>query len=517
MAIYTRPPFIRSILPGNSPIPFKVKPTENEYIEDAEVVIMENVQSNQETVFKEETTSIEEASLIPEKVTFDAIDNPNENEEDSITCEETAVEPSIAMNNLDQESFILNSTVSINFGIIGLGQAGGKIADSLAACRLPGKNQSTYQAIAVNTCLADLHALKNIPESQRVALPNYRLGAMRQPELGYAAINQPGVLDDLVLNRVPRVFENVDHVIVSAGIGGGTGTGGIQAVCEALAEKGYSVTAMITLPRNLDSVEEKQNANVFLGTLQELMYNGLISSVIVVDNNLLYNRYVNHAKDSGIDMDWKIVSNMEIVRIINEMNATTGLPSSTTFDGAELTKILTSGGCVTFGKARISLPDSALFETIALEISEILNSGYLAEYKNLSEARYAGVQLIMPPDLEFGPMMERTIIDELKKKMPTLLGTYVGHAQVKGQNEILVYTVVSGMGLPGRAQELSQLLQAEVEKINASDAKRTQFMPSEVTVMNPFLKGSRQRTAGNPFAKESPIGKANNPFGNKQP
>jgi hypothetical protein len=121
----------------------------------------------------------------------------------------------------------------------------------------------------------------------------------------------------------------------------------------------------------------------------------------------------------------------------------------------------------------------------------------------------------MPPDLDFGPMMERTIIDELKKKMPMLLGTYVGHAQVEGQKEILVYTIVSGMGLPGRAQELTQLLQAEVEKINAADAKRTQFTPSEITVMNPFLKGSKQRTTGNPFSKESPIGKPKNPFGNR--
>ncbi|WP_088186419.1 cell division protein FtsZ [Desulfosporosinus sp. FKA] len=512
MAIYTRPPFIRSSIPENPPMPFKIEPTKNESIEDAEVIIMENVQSNQETVFNEESKRIEEALLIPEEVTSDSIDNPNENEEDSTTCEETIVEPLISVNNLEQESFILNSAVSINFGILGLGQAGGKIADSLAACRLPGKNQSTYQAIAVNTCLADLHALKNIPESQRVALPGFRLGAMRQPELGYAAINQPGVLEDLVSNRVARVFGEVDQVIIAAGIGGGTGTGCIQAVCEALAVKAYSVTAMITLPRNLDSVEEKQNANLFLGTLQELMYNGLISSVIVVDNNLLYNRYVNRAKESGIDMDWKTASNMEIIRIINEMNATTGLPSPTTFDGAELTKILTSGGCVTFGKARISLPDPALLETIALRISKILNSGYLAEYKNLSEARYAGVQLILPPDLEFGPIMERTIIDELKKKMPTLLGTYVGHAQVEGQQEILVYTIVSGMGLPSRAQELSQLLKTEVEKINEADAKRTQFTPSEVTVTNPFIKGSKQGATGNPFAKESSFGKSKNPF-----
>ncbi|EGW37794.1 cell division protein FtsZ [Desulfosporosinus sp. OT] len=506
MQIFTRPPFARSSLRDNSTLPPEINVTNDENKNDMGESIMETNTTNfgiKGSVIAEESHS--DVNNVVKEVSVTS----------SEKAEKSVAEPLTTINKFEQESFVLNSTVSINFGILGLGQAGGKITDSFAVCRLPGKNQPTYPAIAVNTCLADLNALRNIPDSQRVALPNYRLGAMRQPELGYAAISQDGVLEDLVTNRVPRVFEQVDHVIVSAGIGGGTGTGGIQTVCEALAEKGYSVTAMITLPRNLDSVEEKQNANVFLGTLQELMYNGLVSSVIVVDNNLLYNRYVNQAKDSGIDMDWKTASNMEIVRIINEMNATTGLPSPTTFDGAELTKVLTSGGCVTFGKARISLPDPALLESLALELSNILNQGYLAEYKNLAEARYAGVQLIMPPNLEFGPMMERTIIDELKKKMPTLLGTYVGHAQIEGQNELLVYTIVSGMGLPGRAQELSQLLQVEVEKINAADAKRTQFTPNEVTVMNPFQKSAKKRTARNPFAKESSSGKAENPFGNK--
>lgn len=483
MGIYTRPPFFSR---GNS-LPTSEGLSDNIQIERLGV----------EDIMTVGNQSFEGAEV-------------NKSDEQDVNALLTETVPKEIELNLAQESFVLNSTVSIKFGILGLGQAGGKIADAFAACRLHGKDLSTYPAIAVNTCLADLHALKNIPESQRVPLPNYRLGAMRQPELGYAAISQPGIMED-ILSRVERVFSAVDHIIVAAGIGGGTGTGTLQAVCEALSEKGYSVSAMIALPRNIDSVEEKKNAVDFLGVFQELMYSGLVTSAIPVDNNLLYGRYMNMAQESGVDLDWKVISNEEIVRIINEMNATTGLPSPTTFDGAELTKIISSGGCVTFGKKQISLPDPSVNESIALAINYILNSGYLAEYSNLSEARYAGVQVIMPPEMEFGPMIEKAILDQLRYKMPTLLGTYVGHAQVKGQKDLLIYTIVSGMGLPGRAQDLAKLLQSEVDRINEAETKRSQFTATEINLQNPFQKGIRQRNASNPFAKNSPL-KSKNPF-----
>lgn len=459
----TRPPFwSKSSLPKiQTPIEVDIK--------DTEVIIMESVQSNEEII-------------------------------------------SESKSNIDQEAFVLNSRVSINFGVIGLGQAGGKIADAFATCRLPGKDFATYPTLAINTCVADLHALTHIPENYRIALPNYHLGAMRQPEVGYAAISQDGVIDD-ILDRVERVFKPVDHIIVTAGIGGGTATGTVQILCEALAERDHHVTVMLTLPRNLDSVEEKKNTVDFLAVFQELLFSGVISSAIVVDNNLLYERYLNKSQNDGIDLDWRIDSNHEIVRIINEMNATTGLPSPTTFDGAELTKILSSGGCVTFGKAQITLPDATLQETLALKLKEILHSGYLANYTNLSEARFAGIQIVMPLNIEFGTMMEEVVLAELKHEMPTLVGTYVGHAQVEDQKNVLVYSIVSGMGLPGRAQDLALLLQTEVDLINDAETKRTQFTATEINLKSPFQK-IRQKSTSNPFAKEQPttISKSSNPF-----
>lgn len=486
----TRPPFIKE-----SEAPINISPVVNMTSSEERPLTIKD-EEMKEVQIKE--AEIKEVEIMNENIASE--DNAVISVETNISKEEEYRFPA---NNISLESFVTESKVSIKFGIIGLGQAGGKIADAFAACRLPGKDTATYPALAINTCVADLQALKNIPLAQRVQLPKYHLGAMRQPEIGYEAITQPGALDD-IMDRVNRVFDDiVDHVIVTGGIGGGTATGTVQVVCEALVQKGYPVTAMITLPRNSDSLEEKKNACDFLGAFQELLLNGIISSAIVVDNNLLYERYNHRAKTSGTDADWKLDSNTEIVRIINELNATTGLASEDTFDGAELTKILSSGGCVTFGKATIELPDEGFNEMVALNLDDILHHGYLANYDNLSEARYAGVQVIHPPRIEFGTMLERTILNELKQEMPTLLGTYLGHARMETERNVLIYTIVSGMGLPGRSQELVRLLQAEADRMNEAEAKRTTFSSVEVTIRSPYQKGGpKTKLTANPFAKK---------------
>lgn len=501
--VITRPPFLRDYI-------------NNAIEENSEIVLSKSIRTEEDIEMN--TTILSEQ---PEKAVQDLNEKLTDTEEysepdevvtevsDSEITETTAdfeeLNPSAITNylSISDESFVEESKVSIKFGVIGLGQAGGKIADAFAACRLPGKDTATYPALAINTCVADIRALKHIPSAHRIELPNYDLGAMRQPEVGYRAIMQKGVLED-IMDRVSRVFETAHHIIVTAGIGGGTGTGTLQVVCEALAEKGFPVTAMITLPRNLDSVEEKKNAVDFLTAFQELLYSGILSSAIVVDNNLLYERYSIKSQKEGSDKDWKTASNQEIVKIINELNATTGLASDDTFDGAELKKILSSGGCVTFGKAIIdsSTNTEGLIESTALRIQDILHHGYLADYTNLSEARFAGVQVLHPPQYEFGPILEKTIVDVLNKEMPALLGTYIGHAELEEDSNIIIYTIASGMGLPGRAQELAHILASEVERINDADAKRSAFVATEVVIRNPFQKnGTQVKSTSNPFSR----------------
>lgn len=502
----TRPPLMKTALPAPVSItPPKLGPAidyqENLPKMDIETAVDHAFLSVEGALARDFEVPPEKESPKDKLPEADSVKDTSDKEPDN-EKQEVLVSEMTSLIEKREEGFVRESKVSIPFGVIGVGQGGGKIADSFAACRIPGRTTANYQAIAINTCIADLQALKNIPVNRRIALPNYELGASRQPIKGYEAITQPGVLENVV-EQVKTVFSGLTYIIITGGVGGGTATGILQVLAEALVEVGFTVILMVTLPRDVDSTEEKMNANAFLEPFQEMLDTGSIASSIPVDNNLLYNRYLEHTKDSDNDIDWKTDSNTEIVQIFNEMNALTGLASDTTFDGAELTKILSSGGCVAFGKAIIDLPDEALSQTIALRIQEILHKGYLANYENLTETRYAGVQIIVPENLEFGAKLEKAIREEIKKHMPNLLGIYIGYAHVaENTDKCLVYTVASGMGLPTQAYEIGKSLQAEIEKINAAESKRMQFKPVEVNLLqSPFQKRQEKRTV-NPFMKQ---------------
>jgi len=397
---------------------------------------------------------------------------------------------------------ISNATVSIRYGIIGLGQAGGKIADAFADCNIPGKLKQKYPAFAVNTSKADLDALNVIHQHHRIELPNSHLGAMRQPEVGYKAIMQGGAMDR-VLKVCDEIFVNVDQVIVAAGIGGGTGTGTIQAVCEALIEKGYSVIPLITLPRDLDSLEEKKNAVNFLNMFQELIVSSMIAAPIIVDNNLLYNHYM---KNAPWDTDWKKDSNLQIVKAINEMNAASGIASPTTLDGAELLKLQRSGGCSTIGKVVIPVDlnsdfnNEEILETLKDELNDAMHNGLLCDYPQLNEARAAGVQVLLPRTMSFGVAMEQAIDTVITESMPTLISKFVGYVPVDDLEEIRVYTLISGLGLPERASNLSKAVTKEVEYLTQADSQRTLFQANDVVIRNPFSKKGKKQVS-NPFSK----------------
>jgi cell division GTPase FtsZ len=308
-----------------------------------------------------------------------------------------------------------------------------------------------------------------------------------------------------ILKLCSESFIGVDQVIVAAGIGGGTGTGTIQVVCEVLVENGYNVIPLITLPRDQDSFEEKKNAIDFMGAFQEMINSGMVASPIIVDNNLLYNHYLKHAT---WNTEWKMDSNQQIVNAINEMNAASGIASPTTLDGAELLKLQRSGGCSSIGKFIIRVSDTnqenleEIVELLHAELIDSLHNGLLCDYANLSEARAAGVQVLLPETMPFGISMEQSIDMALKETMPTLVSKFVGYVPVEGLNDIVVYSLVSGLGFPERVDELMKSATKDAEHLAQNEAKRSIFQSSELTIRNPYA-GTRKtkKPIVNPFAK----------------
>lgn len=115
--------------------------------------------------------------------------------------------------------------------VIGLGQAGGKVADIFLDEDRKSTVPHTFETIAVNTAISDLMGLEYIPREDRILL-----GETAVKGHGVGADNKKGaeIAKDeveIILNRISQSnVSNIDAFFIIAGLGGGTGSGAIPIV-----------------------------------------------------------------------------------------------------------------------------------------------------------------------------------------------------------------------------------------------------------------------------------------------
>ncbi len=121
--------------------------------------------------------------------------------------------------------------------IIGLGQAGGKIADLFIKEDRKSPVPHTFEAIAINTAIADLLSLKYIPKDNRLLIgetfvKGHGVGTNNQlaAEIARREI-------DIILGKIAKMdISTIDAFILIAGLGGGTGSGSIPVIASKLKE-----------------------------------------------------------------------------------------------------------------------------------------------------------------------------------------------------------------------------------------------------------------------------------------
>ncbi len=118
--------------------------------------------------------------------------------------------------------------------VIGVGGAGGNAIDHMIR-----ENVKGVQFIAANT---DSQALENSLASTRLRLGSSGLGAGAKPSMGRsAALEQRDQIRDML--------RGAHMVFITAGMGGGTGTGAAPVVAEIARELGILTVAVVGDPR----------------------------------------------------------------------------------------------------------------------------------------------------------------------------------------------------------------------------------------------------------------------------
>lgn len=169
-------------------------------------------------------------------------------------------------------------------GTIGMGQAGGRIADLLYRHSLYGDHGNISPVnLAINAARADLMGLRTIPKRDRILLGQtevrgHGVGLVRQ--MG-AKVTKDG-LHNVMHIMADRVTEYVDAYLIVVGLGGGTGSGGAPIVAAEIKDSYHEPVFVLGI---LPSDEEgKLMASNAVECLYELLK--IVDGIILFDNNL---------------------------------------------------------------------------------------------------------------------------------------------------------------------------------------------------------------------------------------
>ncbi len=154
--------------------------------------------------------------------------------------------------------------------VIGVGGGGGNAINTMVAARIEG-----VEFIAANTDVQALAANKASVKLQLGRGASRGLGAGANPELGRQA-----ALEER--EAIIAALEGADMVFVTAGMGGGTGTGGAPVVADAAKQSGALTVGVVTKPFLFEGNRRRKQAEAGIAELR-----AAVDTLIVIPNQRL--------------------------------------------------------------------------------------------------------------------------------------------------------------------------------------------------------------------------------------
>lgn len=165
---------------------------------------------------------------------------------------------------------IENYTNGARIKVIGLGGGGGNAVEHMVRSGIDG-----VEFICANTDAQALHAM-SAPHSLHIGANITKgLGAGANPDLGAQAAREDR-------DRISELFGETDMLFLTAGMGGGTGTGSIPVVAELAREAGILTVAVVTKPFPF---EGGKRMAVAMRGIEELRQH--VDSLIIIPNEKL--------------------------------------------------------------------------------------------------------------------------------------------------------------------------------------------------------------------------------------
>lgn len=172
-----------------------------------------------------------------------------------------------------------NDFVDARIVIIGIGGGGNNAIDRMVSDA--GIDDVTF--VAMNT---DVHVLNSSKAPIKVQIGKKEtkgLGAGAKPEVGAKSAEES-------IDEIAQILDLADVVFITAGMGGGTGTGAAPIVAKLAKEKGILTIAVVSKPFAFEGRRKMEVAEDGIKKLKET-----VDSLIIVPNNNIFNVFKERA------------------------------------------------------------------------------------------------------------------------------------------------------------------------------------------------------------------------------
>lgn len=267
--------------------------------------------------------------------------------------------------------------------IIGVGGAGCNAVDhmveeSIDSVEFYGLN-TDIQALDKTNITNKLQIGKNLTKG---------LGAGADPEIGKASAEEDK-------EAIDHILENTNMVFITAGMGGGTGTGAAPVCAKYAKEKGILTIGVVTKPFDFEN-----RGNVALEGIEELKKN--VDSLIVIPNQNLLSTF-----ESGVSMiDAFSKSNEVLLRAVQGISELLTSSGVVNVDFADVKKVMGNSGISMMGLGVANGEDKVQKATMEAINSQLLENGSIKGSKSLLVNVSGGVDLPLSDYNEIGRIIK---------------------------------------------------------------------------------------------------------------
>ena len=219
----------------------------------------------------------------------------------------------------------------VRIKVIGVGGGGNNVVNRMVRSGTHG-----VDFVAVNT---DKQALNVSSATYKIQIGEkltHGQGAGSDPEVGRKSAEESRA-------QISKALEDTDMVFITAGMGGGTGTGGAPIVAEIAREQGILTVGVVTKPFGFEGRRRMQQAEKGIEELQ-----GKVDSLVIIPNERL-----KHATDQKITFAnaFEIADDVlrQAVQSISDLIRDTGFIN---LDFADVTAIMKNAGMAHMGVGR---------------------------------------------------------------------------------------------------------------------------------------------------------------------